>query len=86
LFHAKLWFDLACRYPVALGRERGFNFLIRPAMTGTHRGASGFDLAPQVVVISAGLAALLDVAAHQFAHDLGRGPIFAGYFGHEVGA
>jgi len=39
------------------------NFIIRPATAGTHRGAGGFDLAPQVVVICAGLAALLDVAA-----------------------
>lgn len=50
------------------------------------RGATGVNLALQVSVVFAGLAALLNVTAHQFAHNLGSRPIFASHFGHEVSA
>jgi hypothetical protein len=65
---------------VAHGSELGLYFIIRPATAGTDRGSPGFNLLPQVVVIYVGLAALLDVAVHQLAHDLGRRPIFADCF------
>src|SRR5690606_22132838 len=37
-----IWAILVSRYLVAPGSERGFNFIIRPAATGMHRGATSF--------------------------------------------
>jgi hypothetical protein len=54
---------LASRSFVASGSELGFNFIIRPATANTYRDATGFNLSLQIVVIFAGLAAMLDVAA-----------------------